>query len=208
MKKLRVCNLFAGIGGNRKNWDECGVDLEIVAVENNLEIVEIYSDFFPNDTVVIKDAHEYLLNHYKEFDFIFSSPPCPTHSRLNRSNGVGLTEKKYPEMSLYQEIIFLQNWFKGKYCVENVISYYEPLIKPQVLENHFWWTNFWIQPIDTKENRGHCLQVEGLQERKGFDLSKYSGIDKRKLLRNCVEPETGKHILQCALGTNKQKQLF
>ena len=34
-------------------------------------------------------------------------------------------------MKLYEEIIFLDNYFKGKYVVENVIPYYEPLIAAQ-----------------------------------------------------------------------------
>jgi len=45
-------------------------------------------------------------------------------------------------MSLYQEIIFLQNFYKGKFCVENVVSYYEPLIKPVKIGRHFLWSNF------------------------------------------------------------------
>ena len=202
---MKILNGYSGIGGNRRLW---GDEHEITAIENNKDIAKIYQDFFPNDKVIVADAHQYLLDHYKEFDFIFMSPPCPTHSRLNKSNGVGLTEKKYPEMSLYQEIIFLQNWFKGKFCIENVISYYKPLIAPQKLENHYWWSNFIIQPIDTKQIRCHNSGIEILQKRKGFNLSGYRGINKEKLLRNCVEPETGKHILDCALGLNKQKTLF
>lgn len=31
-------------------------------------------------------------------------------------------------MSLYQQVILLDNFFNGKYVVENVIPYYEPLI--------------------------------------------------------------------------------
>lgn len=46
------------------------------------------------------------------------------------------------------------------------------------------------------EVRGHDAMIEDLQIIKGFDLSKYFGIDKRKALRNCVEPETGLHIFQ------------
>jgi hypothetical protein len=36
--------------------------------------------------------------------------------------------------------------------------------------------------------------VESLGERR-FDLSKFPAKNKRLLLRNCVEPELGKHIL-------------
>ena len=34
----------------------------------------------------------------------------------------------FPDMKLYEEIIFLEHNFKGKYVVENVIPFYEPLI--------------------------------------------------------------------------------
>jgi len=202
---MKILNLYCGIGGNRKLWGE---DHEITAVEYKQEIADIYHDFFPNDKIVVADAHQYLLDHYKEFDFIWSSPPCPSHSRLNKTNGVGLTEKKYPEMSLYQEIIFLQNWFKGVYCVENVLSYYDPLIPPQNIEKHYWWANFLIASFKTGEDRGHNNRVNGLEKRKGFNLSEYNGIDKKKALRNCVEPELGKHILDCSLGLQRQQTLI
>ena len=78
---MKILNLYAGIGGNRKLW---GDEHEITAVENNPEIAKIYQDFFPNDKVVIADAHQFILEHFSEFDFIWSSPPCPTHSRLRK----------------------------------------------------------------------------------------------------------------------------
>src|SRR3990167_5358040 len=113
---MKILNLYAGIGGNRKLW---GDDHEITAVENVPKIAKIYQDFFPKDKIVIADAHQYLLDHYKEFNFIWSSPPCPTHSRFNflHNEQEGKT-MKYPDMTLYQEIIFLKHWFKGKWCVE------------------------------------------------------------------------------------------
>jgi len=77
---MKILNLYAGIGGNRTLWRE---EHEVTAVENNKERAEVYQKRFPNDTVVVGDAHKYLLEHHSEFDFIWSSPPCPTHSRLN-----------------------------------------------------------------------------------------------------------------------------
>ena len=41
----------------------------------NEKIAKIYKYNFPNDNIIVTDAHEYLLNHFKEFDFIWSSPP-------------------------------------------------------------------------------------------------------------------------------------
>jgi len=162
------------------------------------------SDFWPNDKIVVADAHEYLLEHYKEFDFIWSSPPCPTHSKARYAIAKGTDfEKypgkqrpKYPEMSLYQEILFLKHFFKGKYCVENVISWYEPLIRPTEMGGHYFWTNFSFPSNYKNGERKHGATVKELEEHKGFDLSKYTGIDKRLMLKDITEPELGKHILE------------
>lgn len=207
MEKKKILNLYAGIGGNRKLW---GDEYDITAVEWKEDIANIYKDLFPNDKVVIGDAHQYLLDHYKEFDFIWSSPPCPTHSRMNFLTNVQEDKGKklkYPDMSLYQEIVFLKTWFKGKWCVENVISYYEPLIVPIESGNHYFWTNFYFKPHknqkrgilrrgDSKEYRGQRLDIN----LKRFNLSKTL---ERKVLNNCVEPELGLHILR-----ESEKELY
>ena len=39
-----------------------------------------------------------------------------------------------------------------------------------------------------------------LEQLYGIDLSDFKGIDKRKCLRNMVEPEIGKYILDCAIA--------
>ena len=200
---MKILNLYSGIGGNRKKW---GNDHEITAVENVSEIAKIYQDFFPKDKVIIADAHQYLLEHFKEFDFIWSSPPCPTHSRTNIFlNAQGII--RYPDMKLYEEIIFLRQWFKGKYVVENVISYYQPLIIPQLIDRHYFWANFIIHNIKINKNpftvcnarastrRQPKDNYEGLKKYHGInlDLSQSKGLT---LLRNCVNPEIGLHIFQ------------
>jgi DNA (cytosine-5)-methyltransferase 1 len=197
MKTIRILNLYAGIGGNRKLWTG---DIEITAIENNPEIAKIYQDFFPNDKVIVCDAHEYLRLHYKEFDFIWSSRPCVSHSRIRRYSAVerGQNEAIYPDMALYEEIIFLENYFDGKYVVENVNSFYEPLIKPQEIDRHYFWANFIIGQVK-RSCREHDAPIEKLSKRKGFDLSHYkTKIEKKLLLRNCVEPELGLHIFEMA----------
>ena len=193
---MKILNLYAGIGGNRKNW---GDEHEITAIENVPEIAKIYADFFPNDVIILADAHEYLAEHYMDFDFIWSSPPCPTHSRLRT-----LHEKKiYPDLKLYEEIIFLKSWFKGKWIVENVTAYYDALIPPSSVQHRHWiWSNFHIGEFieHRKLKTGKAPEERKLlQEEFGFNLDKYTGVDKRKLLRNCVVPEMGQHILKEAL---------
>lgn len=210
---MRILNLYAGLGGNRKLW---GDDHEITAVEHNPEVASIYKDLFPADRVEVADAHQYLLDHYREFDFIWSSPPCPSHSRARFSSMVSEKEwvrnryaPVYPDMRLYQEIIFLKSHFKGKFCVENVISYYKPLIPPVIFGGHFFWVNFPMPQFAINNNRGHTQDIDGLANLKGFDLSKYDIPNKRLLLRNCVKPELGKHILDWAIHPwNLNKQLF
>ena len=207
---MKILNLYAGIGGNRKLW---GNSHEITSVEFNPQIAEIYKDYFPEDQVIVGDAHQYLLDHYKEFDFIWSSPPCPTHSRARFGLGVssGKVKGVYPDMRLYQEIIFLDKHFKGKWCVENVMAYYKPLIEPQQVGRHWYWSNFPIPKVKVNPSRIsqqskkyskspiRIFKASDFEELYDFDLSKYKGVDKRLLLRNCVEPEIGLHIIESLL---------
>jgi len=199
--KWKVLNLYAGIGGNRKLWK----DVDVTAVEWDGKIAKIYRDFFPNDKVIVADAHKFLLEHFDEFDFIWSSPPCPTHSRINFLNNCK-EEKgirpKFPDMKLYEEIIFLSYWFKGFWVVENVVSYYKPLIKPYKSGSHYFWANFHISKVDDIK-RGIRENLNFVSEKVGFNLDKYTNIPKRTILNNCVEPELGLHILKCA---RKQSQ--
>ncbi|MEK7112410.1 MAG: DNA cytosine methyltransferase, partial [Patescibacteria group bacterium] len=149
---MKILNLYAGIGGNRKLW---GDSHEITAVEYKPEIAKVYQDLFPKDTVIIGNAHQYLLEHYAEFDFIWSSPPCPSHSKMRKGFSVANGAKPiYPDMKLYEEILFLQGFFKGKFCVENVIAWYEPLITPTEMGRHYYWTNFYISSrFDTGKSK-------------------------------------------------------
>ena len=204
---MKILNLYAGIGGNRKLW----ADVDVTAVENNKDIAKIYQDFFPNDKVIIADAHEYLLEHFNEYDFIWSSPPCPTHSKVRfiatyTKEGKIRQKPVYPDMKLYEEILLLKHYFRGKYCVENVIGYYEPLIKPQEIGMHYFWTNFYVKAIKSK-TRGHYDDIGTLEKIKGFDLTKYDVANKRLMLRNCVKPELGLHILE-ASKKNLYSDLF
>ena len=186
-----------------------GDEHQVTAVELNEEIAKQYKVLFPNDTMVVGDAHKYLLENYMNFDFIWSSPPCPSHSRMAIS-GKNTRETKYPSMKLYEEILMLQNFHIGKYVIENVIPYYKPLVEPTIcLSRHLFWTNFYVIGRDFESGRPIAEQTANM-DRYGFSLK---GIKmkhrKDQILRNLVDPEIGLHLLNCAKSNfGEQKELF
>lgn len=194
---MKILNLYSGIGGNRTLW---GNEHEITAIEIDPNISAIYKEKFPNDEVINTDAHFYLLHHFNEFDFIWSSPPCPSHSRLCYSQ----KEKKYAEMSLYQQIILLKSWFKGKWVIENVVPYYDYLINPNiVIGRHPYWCNFQVPNLPIKNIDVSRSTAEELSEYLGIPIPRYKAS---LLLRNCVEPKIGLHFLKHS--EEKQTELF
>jgi DNA (cytosine-5)-methyltransferase 1 len=206
---MKILNLYACLGGNRYKWDEVADDLEITAVELDPEAARLYKERFPNDKVIIADAHQYLLDHYKEFYFIWSSPPCPTHSKA-RYWGFGKNGLKpeYPDMKLYEEIIFLKYHFFGKWVVENVNPYYEPMFNPVIRERHTYWANFYIPHNISNRNDTALVQASRLKDLCDFhdyDFKKYKGEQRiLKMARNLVDYEAGKTILETALNIVKK----
>jgi len=196
----KVLNLYAGIGGNRKLWE----DVEVTAVEWDEEKAEVYRDHFPEDTVVEADAHVYLLDHYDDYDFIWSSPPCQTHSKMHRLSAQSQEgwnknrTAKYPDMSLYQEILLLENFFQGDWVVENVDPYYEPLIQPQEVGRHSFWANFHISEFETPPlGKTDAGETQRLEQEYGYDLSEHNfGVRKDQVISNCVHPELGQHVFE------------
>jgi DNA (cytosine-5)-methyltransferase 1 len=201
----KILNLYACLGGNRYKW---GDEHEIIAVELDPELARMYQERFPNDQVIVADAHQYLLDHYKEFDFIWSSPPCPSHSRArywSSSNYDTTTEAIYPDMKLYEEILFLQHYYRtGKYVVENVIPYYEPLIEAKKRGRHLYWTNFNL-PNDLGDRRFAISQTKNelkeLQNFHNINITTYKGQQSLvKIARNLVDYEAGLTIFNIAMG--------
>lgn len=208
---MKILNLYAGIGGNRKFWGE---EHEVTAVENVPKIAAVYKKFFPKDEVVIGDAKEYLLKHFKEFDFIWASPPCPTHSRMRTlwkgegklNNKTSGSSYKLPDMSLYSLIIFLKHFYLGDWVVENVISYYDPLIKPYKIDNHYFWSNKPLLPIKRTPRDILSQDIEEKARALGFDLDGIEGNQRflRTLVNNCVKPEVGLHIFNCVFKETQE----
>jgi len=224
---MKILNLYACLGGNRYKWDEVSNDLEITAVELDPELARLYQERFPNDTIIVADAHQYLLDHYQEYDFIWSSPPCPTHSRMRKTNtGEGERKSKatYPDMKLYQEILLLEHFFEGKYVVENVIPFYEPLIPAKKRDRHLYWTNFNLPSNLNGRKASNFIysKVSDLSKFHAYDFNKLKQFDKfvstghnknkdsiriEKIARNLVDYEAGRTILETALGIIKSNNI-
>ena len=221
---MKILNLYACLGGNRYKWDEV-TDIEVTAVEWDEELAKLYQERFPNDKVIVADAHQYLLEHYKEFDFIWSSPPCPTHSRMRKINtGEGERKSKatYSDMKLYEEIILLKHFFKGKYCVENVIPYYQPLIPAKKRGRHLYWTNFNLPNQLSNRHKNNFIKdsnVQNISTFHDYDFNKLNKFDKfiytshkdgvriDKIARNLVDYEAGRTILETAVGIVRKQNV-
>ena len=205
---MKILNLYACLGGNRYKW---GDEHEITAVEWDEELARLYQERFPNDKVIVADAHQYLLDHYKEFDFIWSSPPCPTHSRFNVSMKTK-REMKYPDMALYQEIIFLKHYYSGKWVVENVIPFYDLLIEGYKRHRHIYWTNFNLPSILSNRKNPDLGRtknlIDALSEFHDYNFKKYKGKQTiQKVARNLVDYEAGKTILDTVMGIRRKENI-
>ena len=198
----------------KKNY----LQYDITAIEYNEHIAKVYKEQYPKDNVLVADAHEYLLKHYTEFDFIWSSPPCPTHSRMCFAK----KEKQYIDFKLYQEIVLLKSWFKGKWVVENVVPYYGYLIEPTViLGRHPFWANFDIEEneftnIDISRSKKEDLLKERMIDWSIFNCikdvpenrSKDNRFERLQLVRNMVNPKIGEYIFKKAWEEKKEEKEF
>ena len=213
MKTIKILNLYACLGGNRLKWDTVA-NIEVTAVELDPVLAALYQERFHSDKVIVADAHQFLLDHYKEYDFIWTSPPCPTHSRArfwNSSNYDTATEAVYPDLKLYEEAIFLKHYFNGKFCVENVIPYYEPLMPYQKRGRHLYWTNF-VLPNSLGERKIQISagndEVKRLSKFHDYDFRKYTGEQRiDKIARNLVDYEAGLTIFKTAFNIIEESKI-
>ncbi len=209
---VRVLNLYAGVGGNRKNWYGC----KVTAVEKNPKIAAVYKRLYPQDQVIVGEAQQYLLEHYTEFDFIWSSRPCQSHTRMVKASRHKPTS--FPDLGLYEEILFLQHFFKGRWVVENVVPYYTPLIQPtKRVGRHLFWSNGIIEVADVPRpagfiNRCNVAGKKALMEWLGIHYEEniyYEGNHcPAQVLRNCVHPSIGAQVFNSVMESHPIKHNF
>ena len=208
---MKILNLYAGIGGNRKLW---GDHHQITNIEINPELCKQLRNQFPNDTTIEHDSMSYLIRHYSEFDFIWASPPCQTHSRMNRINDEKYHRHQYIDPSLYQIIIFLQENYEGGYIVENVIPYYGVAFNPVIYGRHSFWSNYDIKCLNWKPPKFNLFDQSLNDLRKYFDIQLLKNIyledshDPKQIFRNAVNPQLGKLLLERYQLKSKQLSLF
>ena len=191
---MKILNLYSGLGGNRKLW----TGHNITSIEHNNDLARQYSEFYPEDNMIIGDAKSFLLKHYSKFDFIWASPPCQSHSITSCAQS-----PTYIDLTLYQIVIFLRAHYKGKWIVENVNPYYTPIINHSFkIGRNIFFSNFTVSNMTHKipDRFIHC-STEELKEYLGIHYKKNIYTDKshcpKIVLRNCVHPDIGQHILQC-----------
>ena len=189
-------------------WENC----EVTAVESDPKIAALYQELNDDDDVVIGDAHQYLLDHYTEFDFIWSSPPCQSHSKMIRS---GRNRKpRYPDLRLYEEILLLQHDFNGKWVVENVVPYYKPLVEAYLSGRHLFWSNLDLGGLQVPAykdliNTTNVAASEALKDWLGihYEGNIYYGDNHcpSQVLRNCVHPVVGQQIMRRVTAGDREK---
>lgn len=195
---MRVLNAYAGIGGNRHLWP---AEWDITAVELDERIAAEYARRYPQDQTLVEDAHAFVLERAHQFDAVWTSPPCPTHSRIQRTlvSRFGKTE---PDPRLWLEIEHLQQLGR-RYVVENVHTYYAPPIAPDVVtDRHYYWVSAapaLINPYEVvKLARAHSTSDE-IADSYGLErLAPGSVSDRRKTMRNAVVPLEGLQIAEAA----------
>jgi DNA (cytosine-5)-methyltransferase 1 len=108
-------------------------------------------------------------------------------------------------MKLYEEILFLEAYFDGKYVVENVIPFYDPLIPAQKRGRHLYWCNFTLPNNIGERIEGNGLigsaknEVAALGKFHDYDFSQYKGEQRmNKIARNLVDYEAGLTIFNTA----------
>lgn len=105
----------------------------------------------------------------------------------------------------------MKHFAPGSFCVENIRPYYDALIPPtKIIGRHLLWANFYI-PVCFESHPSWNAPADELKAWLGI---KYDGNlyydgnhSPSQVLRNCVNPSTGLHILNSVTGNVPALQL-
>ena len=206
---MKVLNLYAGLGGNRKLWPE---GCQVTAVESNPKVAAAYSRMFPGDRVLLYDAFDFLLKYHRDYTFIWSSPPCQSHSKMARATRHKVHPVPDPQLSA--QIKFLSNNAKALWVVENVRPYYTPEIPWNAeIDRHVFWSNFdisskFVPPPKPRDfiNRCNLAGRKAMLEWLGMDMPEVIYMPGNhcpaQVLRNCVHPLLGRHVFDAAMASS------
>ncbi|KAL6488687.1 hypothetical protein MHYP_G00024280 [Metynnis hypsauchen] len=120
MGKLRVLELYSGIGGMHYALAESSVHAEVVAaVDVNTTANEIYKHNFPHTLLLPKTIEGMTLNDFNklDFDMILMSPPCQPFTRIGLQGDVSDPRTKsflyildlLPRLNKLPRFILLEN---------------------------------------------------------------------------------------------------
>ncbi|MCE7740456.1 MAG: DNA cytosine methyltransferase [Candidatus Heimdallarchaeota archaeon] len=205
---FKVLDLFAGVGGTAKGiqtfLQEKNIPFQYVAVENDPETIKAHLKLNPDSEIEFRDAY---LTSIKDYDFIWASPPCTSHSQLNM-----YMNRKQPDMRLWSLITRLQQQ-QIPFIVENVEPYYrEPIPHTLELGRHRFWSNKPIIPFEVPKMPKDWGWM-GIPDWEKFHeintrVTKFikDPLKRRQLLRNIVHWTISYRIIEQILFP-KQKQL-
>ncbi len=197
---IKILDLFCGLGGVARGFQEYliekNIKFEYYAVDIDFKILLTHKILNPKSITIKKDAYSLRDEELKEYDFIWASPPCETHSHLNFYNWNNPKKFKPPDMRLYKLIKRL-HILNIPFIVENVKPYYKPPIKPCTkIGRHILWSNISLKPFkvnlpnnftNVKDDVKRLADYHELDITIAHKIKKILGISKTKaVLRDMV----------------------
>lgn len=190
MSKIKFLNTFAGVGGNTELLDRD--KFEVTHIELYSKPTRYLEENFPNDIVLRKNAWRYIPENFRDYDIVWASPSCKTHSRarvFQLSDRYVNGNFELPDERLWMLIKWLKVFGSRMiWIVENVIPFYTSIEIPTALVGrHLVWSNKRIGD-------------------KSFEADQIIYKQKGSFDRDRMNPEIGKYIIEQAIN-DKQTSL-
>jgi len=134
--------------GFQRFMKENNICFEYVAVDNDRKVLQVHSLLNPHSKTVLEDAWLISDDRLLQYDFVWASPPCESHSVLCWKR----KDKPKPDMRLWWLIRRLRK-LKVPFIVENVRPYYGTILKPTAKAGrHLLWSNLSLKSVQLNSN--------------------------------------------------------